>query len=95
MPLNDDDKEYLRMLIETSINSAMKPVMDKLSDNELSIQRHEQSLYGAEGNNGLTGDMKTAKRKIEGINLKIAWAVGAGTTIASIGITIAKKLFGG
>jgi hypothetical protein len=61
MSLNDDDKDYFRLVIETSINGSMKPVMDKLSDHELSIQRHEQSLYGAEGNNGLNGDNKKHK----------------------------------
>lgn len=95
MPLNDDDKDYLKMLIETSMNTALKPVMDKLSEHELSKQRHEQSLYGAEGNNGLTGDMKSIKRSMENINSKIAWAMGAGTAIATIGATVVKKIIGG
>ena len=95
MSLNDDDKEYFKLVIESSINAAMKPVMTEVAENKLITQRHEQSLYGAEGNNGLTGDMKTVKRKVEGVNLKIAWAMGAGTAIATIGATIFKKIIGG
>jgi len=95
MALDADDKEYFKLLIEGSINTAMKPVMDKLTDDALQLQKLEQSVYGPNGDNGLTGDMKSVKRKIEGFNTKIAWITGIGSGI-SIAISLFKnKIIGG
>lgn len=99
MAYSDDEKEYLKLVIEGSINTAMKPVMEHLTDNALQLQRHEQSLYGVTGDNGLNGDMKTIKGKVETLEgykkqvIAIAGTVGAFASAA--GTLITKKLFGG
>jgi hypothetical protein len=95
MALNDEDKEYFKLVIESSINSAMKPMTDKVVDSEMSIQELQQTVYGPNRDNGLNGDMKSVKRSIEGFNMKLAWATGAATGISIVIGTIIKKLSGG
>lgn len=95
MPLNDDDKEYFKLVIETSINSALKPITDKIVTAELDTQELQQTVYGANRDNGLSGDMKTVKKSIDGFNMKLAWATGLATGISIIAGSVIKKLFGG
>jgi hypothetical protein len=95
MSLNEEDKEYFKLVIESSINSAMKPMTDKVVDSEMNIQELQQTVFGPNRDNGLNGDMKSVKRSIEGFNMKLACATGAATGISIVIGTIIKKLSGG
>jgi len=95
MAYDEDQKEYLKLVIHESINTAMKPVMDKLADDSLQLQRHEQMLVGADGTNGLNGDMRSMKRKILAFDVKIGWATGAAIGISTAISLLKKNIFGG
>jgi len=95
MAYDDNEKEYLKLVIHESINTSMKPVMDQLVENSLQLQRHEQMLVGADGTNGLNGDMRTIKKKILSFDVKIGWATGAAVGISTIFSLLKKNIFGG
>jgi len=42
----------------------IKTQLDSISKVNLSLQRHETALFGANGDNGLTGDMKEVKKDL-------------------------------
>jgi len=73
----------------------LKPITDKIVTGELDTQELQQTVYGANRDNGLRGDMKSVKRSIEGFNTKLAWATGVATGISIIAGSVIKKLFGG
>ena len=98
MPLTDDDKEHLKLLIESSINGAMKPVMEHIADNNLQLQRHEQLLVGVDGTNGLNGDMKKTKERVtvlEGYRIRVAAIAGTVGAVASAAGSIIVKTIAG
>jgi len=95
MPLDDDAKEHLELLIERSMNKAMTPVIQQLTELELSRQRHEQLLTGINGQNGLNGDIQNMKRDIKRVGDRLIWFSGV-TAGVSIAFSLLKnKLFGG
>lgn len=42
----------------------IKEQLNTISTVNLSLQRHETALFGAQGNNGLTGDMGAMKKEV-------------------------------
>ena len=64
MAMSDDEKEYFVLVIETSINKAIKPVMDKLAENTLDIQSQKQTLNGINGSGGLIADHDSLKKRV-------------------------------
>ena len=95
MPLDDNDREHLELLIERSMNRAMKPVVDQITELELGRQRHEQLLTGVNGQNGLNGDVQSLKKFRESVNLRIAWISGAAAAISAIGVKVVTSIIGG
>jgi hypothetical protein len=91
--MTDDEKEYMKLIVQTSMSVAIKPLTDELADHSLSIQRVTQTVYGATGTNGLNGSMKTIKKDVEELQtakIKImAW-----TSAASGIIVLGGSLFG-
>lgn len=95
MQLDHEDKEYLSMLFETKMNQSQEPIMKHIAEHELKLERHEQILTGADGNNGLNGDMKSVKKSIERFDRKIAWATGIVGGISLAGQFLKSFILGG
>lgn len=97
--LDDDAKEYLSLVIKTSINEAMKPVHEQLVEGSLMLQKHNQSLYGTNGDNGINGDMKKIKEKViefDGYKKQvIAVAASVGMIVSVAGSYLKSKIIGG
>jgi hypothetical protein len=92
MAYDEDEKEYLKLVIHESINTSIKPIMDQIAANTLCIQRLDDTTFGVNGNNGLNGDMKSVKKNLEGINIRLAWIAGAAASIGAIASTFIKKI---
>lgn len=86
--LEPEDKEYLKLVIESSVNSAMKPVHKHIVDIDLKQQEQGQILTGVGGSNGLVGKVKKLEDFREQVNLKIAWVAGG----VALGGTVVFKL---
>lgn len=95
MAYTDDDKEYLKLVIEGSINTAMKPVMEHIAENNLKLQKHEQQLNGVNGDNGLNGDVSNLKKDVKRFDAKLAWTAGVVTGISIAFSFFKSKILGG
>lgn len=66
MALTKSDKEAIKNIVANAVLSAMQSVReDSVKCQGIinpKIQKHELSLYGAQGDNGLTNDVKTLKQ---------------------------------
>jgi hypothetical protein len=85
----------LELLIERSMNKAMTPVMQQITELDLSRQRHEQLLTGINGQNGLNGDMQTMKRDLKRYGDKLIWFSGVTAGISIAFSLLKNKIFGG
>jgi hypothetical protein len=78
----------------TDINKANEPFIEEL-------RKHGQTIYGANGDNGLAGDCKSMKCKIERIELTHAKQTGMVAAISAVvtilgisGRELIKAVFG-
>ena len=96
MAFEDDDKELLKLLIETSMNRAMKPIADEITEHTLTIQKLNQTVYGENGDNGMRKTVKENSEKIEIIETRqnkiIAYASAATTAITIGGAMFGEKI---
>ncbi|MCI0706047.1 MAG: hypothetical protein L0Y80_01000 [Ignavibacteriae bacterium] len=74
-------KNELRLL-EAALDRKLRPIHSLL-------QKHEQSLYGETGENGLKGDIKQARREIKLLQ-RLSWMVSGGLVV--IGSAVFWKL---
>ena len=93
--LEPEDKEYLKLVIESSMNSAMKPVHEHLVTIDMKQQEHDQLLKGVDGTNGLNGDVRSLKKFRDSVNLRIAWVAGGFSVAGAIGIKVITTIIGG
>ena len=77
------------------MNKAMTPVMQQITELDLSRQRHEQLLTGINGQNGLNGDMQTMKRDLKRYGDKLIWFSGVTAGISIAFSLLKNKIFGG
>lgn len=95
MPFDPEDKEYLKLIIESSINTAIKPTHEHLAQVDLELQEHRQTLTGIDGTNGLVSKVKKLDEFRENVNVRIAMFSGGFAVIGSIGVKIINSIFGG
>jgi len=102
MALDDDDKELFKLIVETSMNKAMKPIADELTEHSLKLQKIDQTLYGETGNNGLRSSVIKHENEIEELKAYktkiVAYASIATSAITAGGWMFGekiKKMFGG
>lgn len=60
--MTKQDKEYILTSMENLLDKKLQPIIDVNNQQTLNIQKHEQALFGVNGDNGLSGEMKTMKR---------------------------------
>lgn len=98
MPLTKNDREFIRLVIKEEISAALEPVMNKNNEQDQTIRKHNQTLYGENGNNGINSDVKALKVKISNLETEkkqlIAWAAGVSATVSAFTYFI-KHLFKG
>lgn len=94
MALDNEDIEKIGMILALKLHEAMEPLHD-------SIQRHTFQISGADGGNGLCGDMKQVKRDISDVKSDImkfkSYAVAiSGFISTTIGVAweVGSKLLG-
>lgn len=90
---NEDDKEYLKLVIETSMNKAMKPIAEELSAHSLKLQRLDQTMYGETGNNGLRSSVIKHENEIEDLKAYKTKVI-AYASVATGAITLGGALVG-
>ena len=93
MAFEDDDKELLKLLIETSMNRAMKPIADEITEHSLKLQKIDQTLYGETGNNGLRSSVIKHENEIEDLKAYKTKVV-AYASVATGAITLGGALIG-
>jgi len=85
MPLNKSDLDKIDLLLQKQI----QPMHDL-------VMKHEQSLYGEHGNNGLKGDVACLYEGMTKLREGKAKMQGAAAALGAIGgaiATVAAKLF--
>lgn len=99
MSLSKTDKEFIRLVMKEEIGDALQPIVEKNSKQDESLQKHEQSLYGTSGTNGISGDMKTIKKKVEELDgtkkQLIAWAAGVSAAVSTAALFVKSFIKGG
>jgi len=81
MGLNKTDKDWIRLAVREETGKLLEPVRD------LSV-KHEQTLYGETGNNGLRKTVESHGKELQSIKVKMGWIAGA----ISAGLLIAKEI---
>ncbi len=84
MALTKSDKEFLTSSMKLSIQEELEPIRELLN-------KHQQTLHGPEGNNGMYGDVAYLKRTVS--SLKRIYAV-AGTVITGL-LAFKDQILGG
>jgi hypothetical protein len=89
-------KEIARevMLAETAelktmlreFNQTLKSDVGNLSELMRAVDRNTQTLHGPQGNNGLVGDVKKVKEKVNSVATYMLWLLG--TFLVGVGIII-------
>lgn len=77
MALDQEDKEWFLQNVELTVIKAVQPVKT-LAD------KHEISLFGATGDNGLNGDLKNVQKEVSSIQKTIYKATGAITAVGML-----------
>jgi len=99
MQFSEDDRIILKALMKDAANEANEALHTKIDKMNTKVQNHDQTLYGPEGNNGLNGDVKYIKKKINEFDgykkQAIAIAAGVGAVVSVGGTYLKQKLFGG
>lgn len=97
MALSKRDKE----LIEEVTRGSSQRMTEAIEQINLTLQKYGQTLYGAQGDNGLVGDAKCMKARLDSIDLGHAKQTGMIAAISTIvtliglsGREIIKAIFG-
>jgi hypothetical protein len=85
MALTNKDIERIGEIFGARLSQEIRPI-------DLLLQKHAQSLYGANGDNGLCGQTKAMKAKLDEIDLVHARQTGI---IAAISTAITMLGIGG
>ena len=77
MALDQEDKEWFAQSVELAVIKAIQPIKQ-------ATDKHDITLFGATGDNGLNSDVKENTREIKSINKKIYKFTGAITAIGML-----------
>lgn len=98
MPLNKNDREFIRLVIKEEMSSALAPIIEKNNEQDQILRTHNQTLYGESGGNGINSEIKAIKVKINDLETTkkqiVAWAAAISGTI-SVAATIIKNIWKG